>query len=375
MSELVELICVNCRRHISTLVNKPVEMVCSSCGGKFWIKSLSFRNISCLHCGFNKGLEAHELIGPHLCIKNKYSSSYCIGLSSKESIETIDSGNEKLLFIRGRGLGDLLMCTPAIRELKRKNNGLELWVACDEYFFELFYNNPNVDGWVNIKRYKSLSNVKKKVIVEEQLESYKNKENRKNRIDRIFEISGVEGDHSLDYFVSKKEKKWAKDIFSSKKKRVGFGLQSGALYRNWPLDNYKGLSKLLIKDDWEVILFGEEQVPWFGSGVVNTTRELSIRQLGAVLQLCNVVVCGDSGISHFCGALGVKNIILYGSIPPDMRCKYYPKAVPLFANIGCSPCWDLQILDRKDTLSCRDTKGSDCMNAISVEEVAKKVLG
>jgi len=371
MSELVELICVNCKRRISTLVNKPVAMVCSSCGGKFWIKSLSFRNIRCLHCGFSKELEARELVEPHLCIKNRYSNAYCVEASSRRSIGTVDSGNEKLLFVRGRGMGDLLMCTPAIRELKRRYSNLELWVACDEEFFELFYNNPNVNGWIDIKRHKNLSKVVKKVMVDEQLENYGNIENRKNRIDRIFEISGVEGKNSLDYFVADEEVEWAQEFFKSGKKRVGFGLQAGIPYRNWSLDQYRTLSDLLIKDNYEVILFGDAPILQFGSkitnDIINTTGKLSIRQLGAALQMCSVVVCGDTGISHFCAALGVKNIIFYGSIPPDVRCKYYSKAFPMLADVDCSPCWDSQ------TCTIEKRMNPECMTMITPQQVHLKI--
>ena len=91
-----------------------------------------------------------------------------------------------------------------------------------------------------------------------------------------------------------------------------------------------------------------------------TTR--SLRALGALYEVCDVVVAADTGPLHLAAALGVPTVGLYGPKDPAIygpwNGKTGEKAITVWKHVHCSPC---------KLRRCNDVI---CMPAITVDDVS-----
>jgi len=101
---------------------------------------------------------------------------------------------------------------------------------------------------------------------------------------------------------------------------------------------------------------------------VHTLPVLPLRQLAAVLSLCNVFVSNDCGPMHIGIAVGTKTIGIFGPEPIEVWFPYPEQDghKALFKKIECSPC--------RVTKCFRDEEHfMECMKQLSVEEVYEEV--
>lgn len=96
---------------------------------------------------------------------------------------------------------------------------------------------------------------------------------------------------------------------------------------------------------------------------------LSVTQFAAVLERCDLLICGNTGAMHTAAAVGTPTIALHGPTNPRKWGPVGEGHVVIQSRLPCSPClnlgWDY---------GC---KSHPCMSAISVEDVyraAAKVL-
>jgi len=287
--------------------------------------------------------------------------------------------NKILLLIRNGGLGDILMTTLVLKRLKQKYFNYKIYYFCDQAWMDLLKDNPYLDGVFNLKKLPKFPRYDACIDLIEAVENYYQGEkiNRENRIDRFFKLCGVKGNghYKFNYQVTDEESRKALSTLSSDGKKVlGLGLSAVAPYRNWSLAYYEELSRMVDSDEWQIFLFSDQTVEWSGSRADNLGGKLKIRELFAYLSICDVVVCGDTGIAHVCAVVDVPNIIFYGAIPSEARCKYYPKAYPMTSeDTPCIPCWDLQEGDKEMFRQCRTPSGAKCMRDIKPEQVLQKI--
>jgi heptosyltransferase-1 len=99
--------------------------------------------------------------------------------------------------------------------------------------------------------------------------------------------------------------------------------------------------------------------------VVNLAGKITLKQLAAVLQRGAVHVCGDTGSGHLAAALGRPVVSLIGPTDPDRACPYGQRENAISQRQVCG----VQCDGRK----CQFDQPR-CMQAIQVEDVAKKAL-
>ena len=121
--------------------------------------------------------------------------------------------------------------------------------------------------------------------------------------------------------VTEAERRWATDFLAKNGVSPGkllVGIHPGASVpeKRWPLARFADVAQTLTRiPDTNVLAFvapdgyGEElsQIP----GVITAT--VSLRELIALIQRCNVLVCNDSGPMHLAGALDVPTVSIFGS--------------------------------------------------------------
>ncbi len=148
------------------------------------------------------------------------------------------------------------------------------------------------------------------------------------------------------------------------------------LERRWPPEYFaKFVSNLSGKSHYNFYFIGSESERSYVQGVINQTTcpercqnlggLLTVPELMALLQKCDILISNDSGPLHLASALGTPVLGLYG---PETPVFYGPagniKSATIYRSIECSPC--MNVYDSK-TFTC--PYNARCMKEISVKEV------
>lgn len=201
------------------------------------------------------------------------------------------------------------------------------------------------------------------------------KANQRTYQDIMMEICGLDGKPSRPIFVlDDKEKSFAK-AFAEKHGIIGkhpvIGLNTGAggrwLHKRWTMDGFKGLICKLeeLYPGSPVLLYGgpEEvernaELSKCGKNVIHTGCDNDLRQFGALVSLCDLMVAGDTLAMHIGIALEKKMVVLFGptSLP---EIELYGSGIKIAPEgMDCLCCY-------RPDCDVRPT----CMERISVDQV------
>ena len=178
-------------------------------------------------------------------------------------------------------------------------------------------------------------------------------------------------------FIREDERAAARELLRQRGYREGqplVALHPGAAYgaaKSWPLERYRALAKgLAEREGWFVVVLGDDSLrvsaQQLCSGlpkqVIDLVGGTSLRQLAALLEVCTLLVCNDSGPMHMASALGRPLIALFGSTDDRVTGPSGKGSLVINKRVSCAPC-----LRRVCPIDFR------CMLGISVEEVLQKV--
>lgn len=154
------------------------------------------------------------------------------------------------------------------------------------------------------------------------------------------------------------------------------GINMGAAYGNakcWPKEKFHLLAKKLIEDHplLHIIFFGDHAIRTIVKEICTTLPKRAInfaglttlRELAAMISLCNGFITNDSGPMHIADAVSTSVVAIFGS-----TCRYrtgpYSGGTIIHKETACSPCFS-----RTCPIDFR------CMEKISVEEVYNACIG
>ncbi|MHB8523509.1 MAG: lipopolysaccharide heptosyltransferase II, partial [Limisphaerales bacterium] len=158
------------------------------------------------------------------------------------------------------------------------------------------------------------------------------------------------------------------------------GVNAGAEYgpaKRWPKENFAAVANQAAAwPGWGVVIVGgkadallaaeiESAVRTLRPGVRNLAGQTTLRELCAVLKLCQVVLTNDTGPMHVAAAVGTRVVALFGSTSPELTGPGLPgdsRHHVLTANAPCAPCFL-----RECPIDFR------CLRNISVERVVEAV--
>jgi heptosyltransferase-2 len=97
--------------------------------------------------------------------------------------------------------------------------------------------------------------------------------------------------------------------------------------KQWPLENFRDLAdKLLSEPNIKVIIIGgkdeiRKSISFYESvlmqsNLINLTGRTTLRQLGALLYKCNLLISGDSGPVHLGSAVGGRALVVFSNDIP-----------------------------------------------------------
>ncbi len=145
--------------------------------------------------------------------------------------------------------------------------------------------------------------------------------------------------------------------------------------KRWPLPSWARLADILLDHaDATVVLIGAPSDAPLAQTVlrrmhaparaIDLTGQTTLPELAALLQICAVVVTGDSGPLHVAEAVGTPVVALHGPTNPAESGPVDPHSVILRRAIWCAPCYD-----SRATAECRFGNPL-CMKGIAPAEVA-----
>jgi lipopolysaccharide heptosyltransferase II len=133
-------------------------------------------------------------------------------------------------------------------------------------------------------------------------------------------------------------------------KRLLMGVNPGSVWatKRWDIEGYARLIEMLKKRwDCEVIIFGGPEDAQIAAAIqtscgmncVNFAAKLSLWELPAALDACDVFITNDSGPMHIAVARGVPTVALFCATTPGLGFyPYSPAAVVLQKDLPCRPC-------------------------------------
>lgn len=178
-------------------------------------------------------------------------------------------------------------------------------------------------------------------------------------------------------YLSEKEVLQARELLKqqgvSRESRI-VGINPGATYGSakcWLPERFREVTLELLQDkDLFIVYFGDQgnaslvkeichELP---PRVINLAGLTSLRELAALISICDVLLTNDSGPMHIADALDTPVVALFGSTSEVVTGPYRNGTV-IHKHVDCSPCYQ-----RRCPIDFR------CMKKIEADEVTKAIL-
>lgn len=179
-------------------------------------------------------------------------------------------------------------------------------------------------------------------------------------------------------FFDEKEKKQALQLLMQHGWTQGkkwIGINPGAAYGSakcWPPERFRALAmRLLLETEAWIVFFGDAKT-WelvkeicrnLPNRVIDLAGITSLKELICLIDECSLFITNDSGPMHIAAALKKPLIALFGSTDEKKTGPYDAKEAVIRKKVGCSPCFQ-----KKCPIDF------SCMKQISVDEVVEKAL-
>ena len=364
------------------------------------------------------GLDAVTVFLGHIRYYEKYIRS---GRQIEDNLGSI----KNILIIKLRGLGDAVLGTPVLKNIKALMSDVTISVVTFNFSKPIFENNPHVDELYGISGHpesnelndliKNLNAQNYDLVINLHARHFSSKLAKKIRarwkINRSYFLREkysdvlIGSDHKLDkssierdldclraiglkpqdknpeIFITEKEIKWAEDFMVKQKidpskKLIIIHPSTSKSWTNWGLERFILLSGQLIKDHGHQVLgcFPKKE-----QSIAKLLLEKlegvfvhvgPLRQSIALMSKADLMIANCSGPSHISVALKIKTLVLMGADYKNVyrdREIYKENCFLFYKNVPC-----------RDSLLSQCLPPDPCQNKIcldhSVEDVLKKSL-
>ena len=320
----------------------------------------------------------------------------------------------KFLIIRFSSIGDIVLTTPVVRNLKQQLEGVEIHYLTKPQFKSILDNNPYIDKVHTLK--KSL----KETVSELKYEHFDyiidlhrnirttrfknrlkiisfsfdklNKEKwllvnfKKNKlpdvhiVDRYMDtlkVFDIKNDQKgLDYFIPKNDEVDVKSI--SKNLKDGYvGIVVGAYHNTKKLTKEKVIA-ICKQIDKPILLLGgldnkeegEEIRNAIGKNIYNACGNYNINQSASLVKQAKVILTPDTGLMHIASAFKKKIISVWGNTIPEFGMyPYLPHAdseIMEIKSLKCRPCTKIGFA------KC-PKKHFKCINDLDEDYIVKRI--
>ncbi len=337
----------------------------------------------------------------------------------------------KILFFRVAGIGDVILTTPLIRQVKEQFPSARIDYLVGKSGARVLKNNPYLDNIIKIREniifkkkvfailklilkirkekydavfvlgkhwfYGFLSyffKIKKRIGFKRENDLFLNysRDYKKARHEIYYYLDLAKGlnfkpdykDIVLDVFLKENQKEFAKNYFKKNNLNpkntiviaAGGGINKGGVetIKRWPQKYWLKLIKLLKKANKSIILIGDkndkdvENYILKKESVLSLIGKTSLLKTAAIIEKSRAIISSDSGLVHLGSALNQRVLSIFGPTDPKRFAPLNKKSQYLFAHIDCSPCYDMY---GNFKTVCNNKK--TCLYSISPQMVFKKL--
>jgi lipopolysaccharide heptosyltransferase II len=293
----------------------------------------------------------------------------------------IDLNNiKKVLIIRLSSLGDILLTTPLVRSLKNQLPSLEIdFLLRKEYQDVYKYNSQISNLYVfennfsgnSIELLKSRNydliidlqnNIRSKRIINKlnipALKFHKRTfdkillvEFKINRMKNLPQIPVRYAEVIPNFMLDNAglELFLPDNIYHkiNGNNTIGFCPGSRHFTKQWPVDYFIELGKLLAGTGYKIVLFGGKddrdlckQISSSIPKALDLSNDNLLLQTATDMKSCKSIICNDSGLMHLACAVNVPVILIMGSTVKEFGFKPYLNRNLIFENnlLSCRPC-------------------------------------
>lgn len=356
----------------------------------------------------------------------KVVEEYNVELMVKNTLNVYKEalGNFKILIIKFSSLGDIILSTAALRQIRKKfdssykisfligKESRDALLRCP-YIDELFVvdfkdKDRGMPGFLKLshnlmrKHFDiviDLQNNRKSHILAYLTRSlkrygYNNKKlgfllnhsinDGKPAIDpvahqfRILKMLDIElEDKRLELWPSSDDEHYIQELLSRQwlspvQKIIGINISASPRWasKNWPLAHMAELLKQIGQQDMRAVITGTQgdlaaaqQLVGLAKNtkVINACGKTSINQLACLIKRCAVFISGDSSSLHIAQAMNTPFIALFGPTDPRRHLIPSDNGILISKSLECSPCYKSKC------------PGRECMELIKPEEVLAAV--
>lgn len=259
-----------------------------------------------------------------------------------------DCSEKRLLIIRPGGFGDILFLTPIIKHLIEYKFVKDVTVATLYSYQDILKHQPYPCGVLDYPIKTSELDQFDVIVSLENLIELRIDGKEMHAIDLFARAIGVTLDDDAKEMIYQTDPKTDEQMSArfpkTGKKRIGVQVKASAKCRTYPLEKTGEVTRLLLREGYEVFYFGEpgnwSAPPVPGLTVLPNERPpLSMNDSVSLLKTCDAVIAPDSSICHLAGALGIPTIALYGPFPWQIRTAYAPSIRAINGHANCAPCY------------------------------------
>jgi ADP-heptose:LPS heptosyltransferase len=285
----------------------------------------------------------------------------------------IDPDNiKRVLIIKLDRIGDTFLATPTIEAIRKRFAQAKIFIIVAPWNKEVLENNPNIDEIiifeealnVHKKEFFKISNHFKKCrklvkiiknispeigidleghplnvltlflskvpirigfgdkVLSFLLTNKTEKDEKIHQSDIYFRIAKAIGFRNskpeMKIFVNEKDKEKINPLVNDLKNFIVFHLGAGRTYRQWPLENFINLAKLILKDypNLKIVVIGGEEdkklvaefTKEIKNNVVDMVGKLKISEVYHLLSFSKLFVGNESAPMHLAGSLNIPTV-------------------------------------------------------------------
>lgn len=178
------------------------------------------------------------------------------------------------------------------------------------------------------------------------------------------------------FYLNTVHREFAESFFSQNKlsgKVIGINPAGTWPTKIWPLEKYTELAKRLSADSKILLFWGFDKEKEDALKIKNAVGDsaylipqVNLKYSGALLEKCSLFITNDTGPMHIAWSMGVKTAAIFGPTNPHLQ----------------GPLSDNSIVIKNESLSCLGCNltriedcpyGHKCMQELSVDEVYNKI--
>ncbi len=350
-----------------------------------------------LRKGFKEGFEgiAFSICDAHAELLG-YLSYYEVHIREKKKIKDDPSVLKKILIIKLRDIGDNILCTPLIHNLKRHLPKSSVSVLTWSYSKPVFENNPHIDQLFTLNKETFRKDIKKlfnqlnyfnfdlvisthsgglaskllsKIKTKYRINNFYRGRNKSYNLitqESDYYRSSIERD--LDCLrslgINPTDKKTQlfpsnDEIFSAKndliakgvnfdKKKVLIHPTAAVLIREWPLTKFNQLIQKLNKNEniQPIVICTEPEYSRVKTLLKDTPdliifHQITVRQMISIIHQCDLIIDNDSSPSHIATAFKIPTIVLFSQAIREIFRPYsyeIDRHFVFYKDIDCREC-------------------------------------